>query len=195
MYWVYQLIMILGLMIFGIFGVLITSVDPAISQVLVPPFLAKPSSSMEHYRLTQVNLDILKSQPDILLKGLGQASSGPAAKYSNDSKPKLVQDFGRLSYKWFIVEDRIVIPENWYIQLILNGGLFYAVIYLIIVLIPLKDLLQSIKDKRSQIIFYTGFLGIILGNMFLHLWENQTIVVYWSILNIWLLSRTKIIDS
>ena len=195
----YQLTIILGLGIFGIFGVLITSVDPAISQVIVPPFLTKPSSSMEHYRLTQVNLDILKTQPDILIKGLGQASSGPAAKYSNDfksnSKPKLVQDFGRLSYKWFIVEDRIVIPENWYIQLILNGGLFYAIIYLIIVLIPLKDLLQSIKDRQPQIIFYSGFLSIILGNMFLHLWENQTIVIYWSILNIWLLSRTKIIDS
>ena len=195
----YQLIMIFGLMIFGIFGVLITSVDPAISKVIVPPFLAKPSSSMEHYRLTQVNLDILKSQPTILLKGLGQASSGPAAKYSNDSKsnskPKLVQDFGRLSYKWFIIEDRIVIPENWYIQLILNGGLFYAVMYLIIVLIPLKDLFQSIKNKKSKIIFYSGFLSIILGNMFLHLWENQTIVIYWSILNIWILSRTKIIDS
>ncbi len=175
------------------FAVLITSFDPSISSRILPPFLAKPSSSIEHYRLTQVNLDILKDKPSILWKGLGQASSGPAANYIN--KPKLVKDFGRLSYKWFIPENRIVVPENWYLQLILNGGLIYTLLYLVIVSLPIWSLWQQIKNKSNYTIFLMGFVAIILGNFFLHLWENQTVVIYWSILHVWLVAQRRLVGG
>jgi hypothetical protein len=180
------------ILLISCFAILVTTFDPSISSRILPPFLSKPSSSIEHYRLTQVNLDILKQKPSILLQGLGQASSGPAANYTPD--PELVKDFGQLTYKWFIPENRIVVPENWYLQLVLNGGLIYTLLYLLIVSLPIWNLYSSIHNKSNYLILALGFMSIILGNFFLHLWENQTVVIYWSILHIWLITQRKLVS-
>jgi O-antigen ligase len=181
------LVLVLGI------SILITSFDPMLYTGFLPSSIAKPSSSLEHYRLTQVNLDILKAQPSILLTGLGLGSSGPAANYEPESKLK--KDFEYLSYKWLIKEDRIKIPENWYLQLLLNGGLLYAILYLLIVTIPIWQLWKIIKAKDSNIVFLMGFVGILIGNIFLHLWENQTIALYWTILWLTLAARQKVFQD
>ena len=176
-------------------SILITSFDPSLTNFL-PMAIAKPSSSLEHYRLTGVNIDIIKQEPRVLYTGFGIGTSGPSAKYSpKGEEPKLVKDFGNLSYKWFIAKDRIIIPENWYLQLILNGGLIYLLLYLFTIFIPIFDFVEYIKKRDSSIILAVAFVSIIIGNLFLHLWENQTIVIYWSIISLWLQSRKIILNN
>lgn len=183
-----------SLFVFLVLGVsiLITSFDPQLYIGFLPDSIAKPSSSLEHYRLAQVNLDIIKSDPKILVSGLGLGSSGPASNYTKQST--LQQKYEYLSYKWFVKENRIKIPENWYIQILLNGGLLYLILYLILVSIPIWQLKKSILAKENAVVFLMGFAAIIIGNLFLHLWENQTIAFYWTVLWIIFEARKKLIE-
>jgi hypothetical protein len=199
------------------FSLFVTSIDPTWTSKILPTFLAKPSSSQEHYRLTGVAIDILKTEPQILLTGLGQGSSGSSTTYFRPDQNVIYNKFKDISYKWFIKPERISVPENWYLQLILNGGLMYFLLYLFILIYPLIALIKKsksnygmlpldkglaaqadwgykrntlqgceLKSKPYQNLFvFLSFFGIVLGNIFLHLWENQTIVIYWSLVYIW----------
>jgi hypothetical protein len=217
------------------FSILITSIDPTWATKILPTFLAKPSSSIEHYRLTGVSLDILKSEPKILLAGLGQGSSGSSTTYFEPDQNVIYNRFKDISYKWFIKPQRITVPENWYLELILNGGLLYTLLYLFILIYPICNLVKEkqnsklwwsnsplegegtarfpcdilsegwqsqtdgvlksdvtstkesyLKNQFYQTLFITlAFFGIMLGNIFLHLWENQTIAIYWSLVYLW----------
>jgi hypothetical protein len=200
-----------------IFSLLVTSFDPSWTTKSLPTFLAKPSSSLEHYSLTGVSLDILKSEPEILLTGLGQGSSGSSTTYFQPDQNVIYNRFRDISYKWFIKPERITVPENWYLQLTLNGGLIYTLLYLFMLIYPLTTIIKNsesnfrllpvakglaaqavwgynsdtiqvyeLKNRSYQNLFISiSFFGIILGNIFLHLWENQTIAIYWSLIYLW----------
>jgi hypothetical protein len=199
-----------------IFSLLVTSIDPSWASKILPTFLAKPSSSMEHYRLTGVSLDILKSEPIILLTGLGQGSSGSSATYFRPDQNVIYNRFKDISYKWFIKPERITVPENWYLQLVLNGGLIYTLLYLFILIYPILNLAKEEEKQNSKpwvsiplvrggseadgvlksdattknqsyqnLFVFLAFFGIMLGNIFLHLWENQTIAIYWGLIYLW----------
>jgi hypothetical protein len=200
------------------FSLLVTSFDPSWASKILPTFIAKPSSSLEHYRLTGVSLDILKAEPKILLTGLGQGASGSSTTYFQPDQNVIYNRFKDISYKWFIKPERITVPENWYLQLILNGGLVYTLLYIFILIYPLIKIIKnskvvvsnsplegwhsqtdgvdesdatSTKNSHLKSEFYQNlfvllsFFGIILGNIFLHLWENQTIAIYWSLIYLW----------
>jgi hypothetical protein len=210
------------------FSLLITSTDPTWATKILPAFLAKPSSSLEHYRLTGVSLDILKLEPLILIGGLGQGASGSSTTYFQPDQNVIYKRFKDISYKWFIKPERISVPENWYLQLVLNGGLIYLALYLFILIYPIAKLMEGqkpwwsnsplegwqakpdgvfksdelqnppdrifryaqnnefLKNQSYQNLFvFIAFFGIILGNIFLHLWENQTIAIYWSLIYLW----------
>ena len=178
-----------------IFTILITSIDPTWASKVLPNFLAKPSSSIEHYRLTAVSIDILKFEPKILLTGLGQGSSGSSTSYFRSDQNVIYNKFKDLSYKWFIKPERISVPENWYLELILNGGLLYAILYMFILIFPILNALYfskistNVVESKDQyfknLFMFLAFFGILLGNVFLHLWENQTIAIYWCLMYIW----------
>jgi O-Antigen ligase len=168
------------------FSLLVTSFDPTWASRILPTFLAKPSSSMEHYRLTAVSLDILKSDPRILLTGLGQGASGSSTKYFRADQNVIFNKYADLSYNWFIKPERISVPENWYLQLVLNGGLLYLLVYLFILLFPLWIFFKGNSSSYFQNLFiFLAFFGFIIGNIFLHLWENQTIAIYWTLIYLW----------
>jgi hypothetical protein len=167
-----------------------------ISNQFLPASIIKPSSTVEHYRNTMASLSIFRESPQTLFTGLGLGNSGPAAKaeYQDLAKDNLLyKKYNYVSYAWYIYPHRITIPESWYIQLFLNGGLVYALIYIALLLYPFVSLLKNIfaKEKRLefwQLQFAMGFTAILIGNLFLHLWENQTISIYWSL--IWLIAST-----
>ena len=161
----------------------------------LPTEISKPSSSTEHYRNTMASVDILRENNSILLFGTGLGNSGPAAKseYQNLIEENyLIKNYRRITYDWYIIPYRISIPENWYIQLILNGGIVYSILYIAILFVTLKPLYKYFQSKRID--FYDlqislTFFGIIIGNLYLHIWENQTIAIYWSI--IWIIYKLK----
>lgn len=163
----------------------------------LPKALAKPSSTIEHYRHSMASIEVLRNNPEILKYGLGLGNSGPAAKPEYQNLPienALYINFNRVTYNWYIIPERITIPENWYLQLVLNGGLIYALLYITLLGITIANLAGiftlNTKDGISPRFIFSvwvslAFLGIIMGNTFLHLWENQTISLYWTLLYVW----------
>ncbi len=178
----FKISMAVILLILG-FSLTITSINPDAYTRFLPTFLAKPSSTIEHYRLTAVNLEILGTNPDILLTGNGLGQSGPAANYFDLSENTIKKNYGQLTYKWFINEDRIVIPESWYLQLVLNGGLFYAFIWLVLVTVGLWNFIPNIKEFDPKLFLQLGLLGILVMNLFLHIFESQAVVVLYIIIS------------
>lgn len=166
----------------GIIGI---NLPVEVTQKL-PLGLGKPSSTIEHQRHTRASLDILKESPKLLVTGLGLGSSGPAAKseYQNlATENNLYKNFSYISFRWYIIPERITIPENWYLQLILNGGVIYFILNMTLILYVFKNYLNKSNNKNLHISL--AFFTIILGNLLLHLWENQTIALYWTIIWIW----------
>ncbi len=161
-----------------IIGIIFINIDPEISKKYLPNSIAKPSSTVEHYRRSSASIDILSQKPEKLITGYGIGLVGPAGKpeYLNPSKNSFRNQWDFIAYKWYLVGEDLIIPENWYLQLVLSGGVLYTFMYLIMIAYPLK---------QKHIIYSLGFLSIILGNLFLHIWENQTITIYWSLLFIY----------
>jgi hypothetical protein len=177
-------------------GLVTKSPSFEIKNQFLPASIIKPSSTVEHYRNTMASISIFQESPQTLFTGLGLGNSGPAAKSEYQdlyTDNLLFKKYNYISYSWYILPHRITIPESWYIQLLLNGGLVYAIIYILLLLYPAVSLLKHLFSKSKKLSFWQlqfamGFAAILIGNLFLHLWENQTITIYWSI--IWLLSKT-----
>jgi len=186
-----KVLVIASLLVPIFIGIVAINLDPEISSRYLPSAIAKPSSTIEHYRRTTASLEILKQNPNILITGFGLGSSGPSAKpnYVNISNNPIIQKYAFIAFQKGLIPDDLLIPENWYLQLVLNGGLIYTFLYLWLIFYVFKDFGKLIfskfkSDLETQIkVFYLiGFFAIIVGNLFLHLWENQTIALYWSII-------------
>jgi hypothetical protein len=172
-----------------IFGIFIINIDPDTFNKSLPDAIAKPSSSDEHYRHTQASLQVLRSSQNRIWYGYGLGSSGPAAneRYQDLEENLIIKNHLDIGRRWLRVWERVVIPENWFLQVFINGGLFYGIIYLILILLPLTLLKSLFKAKKlDEVRFFVAFsffsfFAILIGNLFLHLFENQTVALYWSI--------------
>ncbi len=141
----------------------------------LPTAIRKPSSSTLHYRHTSASLEVIKRSPKLFVQGFGLGSSGPASRYfAYEDNPLFVENVD-LSYKWTLMEPDITIPESWYLQVLLNGGLIYLAGYMIVLMYPVWKL-------RRQPYVLAGLLSIIIGNLALHIWENQTVAIFWVVL-------------
>lgn len=167
-------------------GIVLINLPESILTQL-PSFLSKPSSSTFHYRRMKASIDVLIQSPEKIITGFGLGSSGPAAKreYSDFYNNPLIKNYTPIIYENFGVEDDLVIPENWYIQLVMNGGIVYAIIYMMLTLFPLFMWVRhvlTLKDNWRITLLGIPFFVIFIGNFFLHVWENQTIALYWTLL-------------
>lgn len=172
-------------------GVLAINIDPAITSKYLPNNIVKPSSTIEHYRHTITSLDVLNTSGRYLQGfGLGASGSSAVSLYQDIEKNPIYRDYRYITLKYFIFPHRVTIPENWYISVILNGGIFYAFLYFILVLWPLGGIYKFFKSAKfssielKQLLYGLGFFSILIGNLFLHIWENQTIAIYWTLLAI-----------
>jgi len=135
-------------------GVFAISIPPSALQQL-PAFLAKPSSTFFHSMRTSATLEILQTQPFHTAFGYGLAASGPAGKdeyyepYKVSQFP-LFKENEAIAYNNGLVGEDLLIPENWFLQTALNGGIFYAIGYLILVSIPLYQLKPWVYLLRKR---------------------------------------------
>jgi hypothetical protein len=151
----------------------------------LPQYITKPGSSIGHYRLTNIAMEIItKNSPNIIFTGYGLGQSGPAAKpdYTDVKELKIVKENYLIADKYYTIRETITIPESWYLQLILNGGFIYAILYMLIVLAPLYLLIKS--NNNTVIAITLGLFIVIFGNIFLHIWESSIVAIYYSILSI-----------
>lgn len=161
----------------------------------LPYFLSKPGSTETHHKLTNIAKDIIiNNLPNSIYAGYGLGQSGPAAKsdYVKVEELKIVKENVAIADKYLIYPVKIPITENWYLQLILNGGLIYFIIYCFIVFRPIKELFSN-----NQLNFYLALsiFGIIFGNLFLHLWESSVTALYFSLITLIIYQNKKTITS
>ncbi len=170
------------------FGIIAINLPSEVLEKL-PTFIAKPSSTFWHKMRTNATLEILTTDNNWQF-GFGLGAAGPAAKieYYDLKKQKIFQNYEQVAYKYRLVGEDLTIPENWFLQVLANGGVVYFTLYLILVFCPIFPLFTLIWRPRNsanldlEVLISLGFFGVIIGNLFLHLWEAQTVALMWTLL-------------
>jgi len=184
----YKKLITLTLLLFPIAFSISTNFLPLgkVYQVL-PNFLAKPSSSTAHQRKTLASIELLQSADDKFFTGHGLGASGPAADfvYQDLKENILIKKYGYLAFKYYLLPSPygLTIPENWFLQVLINGGLLYFLVYLFLLILPFWNLLKiTLRAKNlsnSTLLF--GFLTVIIGSLVLHVFANQTVAIFWTL--------------
>ena len=170
---------------------------PSETLAKLPVFLGKPSSTFWHGMRTNATLEILGKDGN-WLTGFGLGATGPAAKleYYNIKNERVFRDYETVAYKYRLVGEDLTIPENWFLQVAMNGGIFYLAMYLIVIfwaVFPVFGVIWRPRKLGILEIVGMGFFGIIVGNLFLHIWEVQTVALGWTL--IWFLVNLKSLTS
>jgi hypothetical protein len=149
---------------------------------IIPSAILRVGSSAAHVNLTSIALDVIEQDGiNLVFKGYGLSETGPAAKgeYFNPRLSNFVIKNVKIGEKYNTADYLMSVPENWYLQLILNGGWIYAAIYIMIVLFTLSGLFEN-YSKRN--ILLLGLFGIIIANLFLHIWESTAVSTYFCLI-------------
>lgn len=117
--------------------------------MLLPTFLQK-ATNLDHYVRSMKALEQFLAQP----LGSGLAASGPA------------------SFKVGVGS----IPENWFLQVAVNTGIGGIVLFLMIIVVGVRDLFKRAKLKLAKIAML-ALLGIMIQNLFLHTLEDASVFV------------------
>lgn len=158
-------------------------------NTIVPEILTKSASSKLHYSQKRAALEIIFSKPKnfFLGYGLSQSGSNSQPQYQGSRLRPIISENLEIANKYSIQFYNLAIPESWYLQLILNGGIFYFLTYFSLVFYGIKSLISSLlKDWLTSLdwinlLFGFSFYSILVGNLFLHIWENQTVSIYFSL--------------
>ncbi len=201
--WVTKLGFLISLLVPILIGAIAVNLtSEQLNALPLPTELIKPSSTSLHARHTNASLEILTSNLDKLWFGWGLPVAGPAAKqeYIDHHQNPMVMANSKVAYKYGLLPPDLAVPENWFLQLIFNGGLIYFLAYSTLVLRPLITTWKHAWQQWSKItwltwtnlVFGLSFFGVILGNLLLHLWENQTVAIYWTITWFYYLTLTNL---
>lgn len=177
----------LALFISCVSGILVLNLNFEKLSNYLPKALIKPSSSTIHARLISANTEIFVKGESKILTGYGIGVSGSAArqKYQDVQKNPIYQKFSYVAFKWGLLPEPMLLPDNWFLQTTLNAGVFYTLVYLVLIFLPIVDIRKIFAAKiwNTDLLLQTlpifGFLSVFIGNLLQHLWENQTVVFYW----------------
>ncbi len=170
-------------------GLVFINLDPQETSKYLPAFITKPHSTTWHYRHFRSSVDFVLADLNKISTGYGLGTSGSATrdKYQDVEQNYIYLNYAEQAGRWLIPLRQSLLPDNWVLQVLLNGGIIYTLFYFILVFYPLQSLWLFFKsgdvfDRISffNLLFGSTFLSIFVGNLFLHLWENQTIAVYWT---------------
>jgi hypothetical protein len=191
--------------VFLLFFILFSSLS-LIQSLNLPDFILKAGSTTDHYKQKNAAWAIITKNPKNFFVGYGLAQSGSVAQPQyNDSVnlPNIILENLDIAEEYDVLFYVMPIPESWYFQLILNGGIFYFILYMLLAIEPLKPLFREIiklgrqEIEWADIIFGLAFLGIFIGNLFLHIWENQAVSIYFVLIYLYwqLFKSNNILDK
>ena len=159
----------------------------------LPTSLTKPSSSAWHIRQTQSNLQVIQDSPNKLFIGFGVGMAGSTArpKYQDIENNPIYQKI-LLQGRFYpdMIQEFIMIPDNWFIQTTLNGGLIYTLVYLLLLLYPLRYVFNLFKescwDTRSITFGFLvcGLLAILVGSLIQQLFESQVTTFFFIVISV-----------
>ena len=158
----------------------------------LPTAISRIGSSNGHYKLTSLSLEVIQNQfSNLIFSGYGLSQTGSIAKpqYQEVLNTRFVLENGELAIKYQLPKYEISIPENWYLQMWLNGGLIYLLAFLSLLAFGLYPLFQGTNSTTATTNLFQdykwwlalGVFMICIGNLFLHIWENPVITFYFTI--------------
>jgi O-Antigen ligase len=148
----------------------------------LPSFIVKEGSSADHFKLTSIATDVIKRDGvKLIFSGYGLSQTGPGAKseYIDFNLSNFVNKNKDIAARIGIPDYNMSVPENWFLQVILNGGYLYAAIYFVIIAMSLRGLLGS--NYNYQILLL-GLFSIVIANLYLHIWESVSISIYYCLI-------------
>jgi hypothetical protein len=156
----------------------------------LPNWLVKSSSNEWHYRRTAASVDILKAKPEKFGfgYGLGAIGSSARAKYQDLNQNYIYQNYKSIADKYYLKLEDMLILDNWFLGVLISGGIYYFTVYLLLLLLPLTSLWTAFRQKKwdkqslANLLFGVTFLGILIGSGLQLLFESQTLAIYWTIL-------------
>jgi hypothetical protein len=161
--------------------------SPVSTLSFLPSSITKPNSTLAHYNLTKVAWEsAFRKGPTLILQGYGLGQTGPIAKpqYKEIINSKFGRENADLALKYDVRPWELSIPENWYLQVILNGGWVYFALFMSILAFTMRPLWNLGKTNWEQTLLLLGIVAICIGNLVLHIWENPTISYYMAIIYI-----------
>ena len=140
---------------------------PIIFQDRIVNIVLRPSSTTGHFDRMEIGFNRFLEKPF----GAWLAESGPAYRYIYPDKQTK--------------EDEVkYIPESWFIQVLVEGGIFYFLAFLSIISITLFRLY-----KHSLVMFWVLF-AIVIMNVFLHSFEATYLSILLFLFT-WLFMKNK----
>ena len=113
----------------------------------LPTAISKVGSSKDHLALTNIAIEsIVRDGTSLLMRGYGITTSGPVGKPEYDTpqysfiNSNFVIKNQDIANKYEIKPFNMSVPENWFLQVIINGGWVYFLIYLYILIFSIKDI-------------------------------------------------------
>lgn len=128
----------------------------------------KVSSDQAHLSALKTGLKQLFNQP----LGKGPGTAGPASAY-NTKGPR-------------------IIPENYYLQIAIETGWLGLIVFLAINLLVILSLWAR-RDDTLSLALLTSFIGLIIVNMLLEAWTDDTLCyIWWGLAAVAIASRPKL---
>jgi hypothetical protein len=147
----------------------------------LPVFISKPASTNEHLRRLNATIEVINKEKFRLINGYGLGASGPAAKddYLPYNQNPIFITHQNIAYNHGLVGEDLTNPENWFLQVLLNGGVIYFIFYILTLwfVFVTKYNKETNKYVLRDKAFVMSFFGLVIGNLFLHIFENQTVVM------------------
>lgn len=171
-----------GLLFVFISGNTQESASPIVSAL--PEAIRKPNSTLLHYRHMRVR-GLLVEDNKVNGVGYGPGTVGSAArtKYQDFENNPIYQDINNPYNQNYIPIGTQMLTENWIVQIWVNYGFLFSLVYVSILIWMMRDLrnIFSFKLNRNQIIrvmLAIGLLTVFGGNILEHLYESQITVWY-----------------
>lgn len=169
----------------------------------LPNWLVKTGSNDWHYRRTQASIDIIQAKPEkiSLGYGLGAIGSSARAKYQDLNKNFIYSNYKELGFKYYLQPEEMLLLDNWFLQVLINGGIYYFTVYMVLLLLPTFYLVRFLRQKKwdkqslGGLFFVCTFVGILIGNSLQLLFESQTLAIYWSVLYLFFIKSQSLPSS
>ncbi|MGL4759169.1 MAG: O-antigen ligase family protein [Patescibacteria group bacterium] len=158
----------------------------------VPEFLRKSTSTIEHLQLSNSALGVIKKDfPKNVIQGYGLGATGPASKdvYRNYETSKYIKQNKEDLNIFNLNISRTTVPENWFYQLVLNGGILYLILYMI----PFLYFI-FITNKVEYFPLIGSLTSLYFINSVLHVFESSVVFIYSVLLICFLYSNKREVD-
>ncbi len=155
---------------------------------IVPGVITRLASTLDHIVRPMEAVRVIARNP----WGLGLGAAGPAQNRVSDAcivlpplsdvswakdRPNLCVFLGATQVQPLAHRCQCpFLPENWYLQMGVEMGVFGMVLFVMLMIVLLRRLQESgTRNQEPEIVAFLALLGISIAALFLHAWEDSAV--------------------